>query len=65
MEIHTKDAALKKVPARRMPFAVHQEVACQSRNMQQAGVIQASSSPWVSPVVMVRKKDGTQIPQVH
>ena len=59
MEIHTKDAAPKKVPARRMPFAVRQEVARQIREMQQAGVIQPSSSPWASPVVMVRKKDGT------
>ena len=59
MEIHTKDAAPKKVPARRMLFAVRQEVARQIREMQQAGVIQPSSSPWASPVVMVRKKDGT------
>ena len=59
MEIHTKDAAPRKVPARRMPFAVCQEVARQLKNMQQARVIQPSSSPWASPVVMVRKKDGT------
>ena len=59
MEIHTKDADPKKVPARRMPFAVRQEVARQLREMQQNGVIQPSSSPWASPVVMVRKKDGT------
>lgn len=58
MEIHTKDAAPRKVPARRMPFAVRQEVARQLKNMQQAGVIQPSSSPWASPVVMVRRKDG-------
>ena len=42
-----------------MPFAVRQEVARQIREMQQAGVVQPSSSPWASPVVMVRKKDGT------
>jgi len=27
--------------------------------MQDTGVIEPSSSPWASPVVMVRKKDGT------
>ena len=59
MEIHTGDAAPRKVPARRMPFAVRQEVAKQLRDMQQASVIQPSSSPWASPVVIVRKKDGT------
>ena len=49
-----------RVPAHRMPLAVHQEVARQLKNMQRAGVIQPLTSPWSSPVVMVRKKDGTQ-----
>ena len=59
MEIHTGDEAPRRVAARRMPFAVQQEVARQLCNMQEAGVIEPSSSPWSSPVVMVRKKDGT------
>ncbi len=59
MEILTGDATPRKVPARKMPFAVRQEVARQLRSMQDAGVIQPSCSPWASPVVMVRKKDGT------
>lgn len=59
MEIHTGDAPPRKVPARRMPFAVRQEVAKQLRNMQDTAVIEPSCSPWASPVVMVRKKDGT------
>lgn len=59
MEIHTKDAAPKKEPAGRMPFAMHQEVVHQLRGMQWTGVIQPSSSPWASPVVMVHKKDET------
>ena len=42
-----------------MPFAVRPEVAKQLRDMQAAGVIKPSNSPWASPVVMVRKRDGT------
>ena len=59
MEIHTGDEAPRKVAARRMPFAVRQEVAKQLSNMQKGGVIEPSDSPWSSPVVMVRKKDGS------
>ena len=42
-----------------MPFAVREEVARQLRKMQEAHIIQPSTSPWASPVVMVRKKDGS------
>ena len=42
-----------------MPFMVREEIARQLRNMQRDGVIQPSNSPWSSPVVMVRKKDGS------
>ena len=59
MDIDTGDARPKKLPMRRMPFAVRREVAKQLRSMQQTGVIRPSSSPWASPVVMVRKRDGT------
>ena len=59
LRILTGDAALKRVPPRGMPFAVRQEVARQLHVMQENGVIQPSSSPWASPVVMVRKKDGS------
>ena len=59
MEIHTGDAPPRKQPARRMPFVVRQEVARQLQSMQSSGVIEPSDSPWASPVVMVRKKDGT------
>ena len=59
MEINTGDASPKKQAVRRMPFAVRSEVAKQLRDMQAAGVVQPSSSPWASPVVMVRKRDGT------
>ena len=60
MVIETGDSPPRKVPARRMPLAVRQEVARQLKDMQRAGVIRPSTSPWSSPVVMVLKKDGTQ-----
>ena len=59
MEIHTSDVAPRKIAARRMPFALWQEVAKQLQRMQEGGVIELSDSPWSSPVVMVRKKDGS------
>ena len=59
MEIDTGDAAPKRQPLRRMPFAARQEVANQLQKMQDSGVITPSKSPWASPVVLVRKKDGS------
>ena len=59
MKIDTGEAHPKKQPPRRLPFAVRQEVARQLNEMQNNGVIQPSKSPWASPVVLVRKKDGT------
>ena len=59
MEIWTGDATPKRVPARRMPLAVRQEVSRQLKKMQEEGIIQPSHSPWASPIVMVRKKDGS------
>ena len=59
MTIDTGDAKPQRCPPRRMPFAVRGEVARQLDKMQATGVIQPSASPWSSPVVMVRKKDGS------
>ena len=59
MEIDTGDAYPKRQPARRLLFTLRQEVARQLREMQTKGVIQPSKSPWASPVVLVKKKDGT------
>jgi len=57
-EIHTGDEPPKWIPAQQMPLAVRQEVARQLQKVQDSGVIEPSSSPWSSPVFMVRKKDG-------
>ena len=58
MQIDTGDSKPKSQPARRMPFAVYHEVARQLKKMQK-GVIEPLSSPWASPVVLVRNKDGS------
>ena len=59
MEIDTGDSCPIKQPARGMPFAVRREVARQVQKMQDSGIVVPSNSPWSSPVVLVRKKDGT------
>lgn len=59
MHIDTDGAIPVKQTPTRMPFAVRQEVARQLRVMQETGVIQPSSSPWASPVVIVKKRDGS------
>ena len=59
MEIDTGDAAPKKQPVRKMPYAARSKIARQLKDMQENGVIQASKSPWSSPVVLVQNKDGS------
>ena len=58
-EIDTGDTAPKKQRPHSMPFAVRQEVSRQLREMERTRVVQPSSSPWASPVVLIRKKDGS------
>ena len=58
MDIDTGNAVPQRQPPRRIPFSVRQEVARQLRDMQRSGVIEPSKSPWASPVVLVRKRDG-------
>ena len=59
LEIDTGSAVPKRQRVRQMPYAVRTEVAKQLKSMQDVGVVQPSSSPWASPVVMVHKKDGS------
>ena len=49
---------IRQVP-RRVPFALRGEISRMVHEMLDANVIEESASPWASPVVLVRKKDGT------
>eukprot|EP00794_Sanderia_malayensis_P014447 gene14447-biopygen11547 len=44
---------------RRLPYHYRAEVDRQVNDMLHQGVIQPSTSPWASPVVLVKKKDGS------
>lgn len=43
---------------RRLPFAKMEEVIKLLKEMQQNDVIEPSTCPWASPIVLVQKKDG-------
>ena len=59
LEIGAQTTTPKWQPARRMPFAVRQEVAQQLKEMQEGGIIHLSKSVWASPVILVWKKNGS------
>ena len=42
----------------RTPFSQREKIAELIADMEQRGIVQPSSSPWASPVVLVPKKDG-------
>jgi hypothetical protein len=56
--IDTGDARSIRQPPRRLPLAKQAEVNGMLDDMKSKGVIEESDSPWSSPVVLVRKKDG-------
>ena len=47
------------LPPRRLPQARREEARRLMQEMADAGVIEPSEGPWSSPVVLVRKKDGS------
>ncbi|XP_037773928.1 uncharacterized protein LOC119570135 [Penaeus monodon] len=57
--IETGDAKPIVTRQWRLPHAAKQTIKEECRKMKEAGVIEPSSSPWLSPVVLVKKKDGT------
>ena len=57
--IQTGNAAPIKQLPRRLPHALRPVVEEQVKEMLQYEVIEPSSSPWASPIVLVKKEDGT------
>lgn len=56
--IDTGDHYPIRQPLRRTPFALRSKVDEMVQEMLEQGVVVPSRSPWASPVVLVRKKDG-------
>ena len=62
--IDTKGATPIKQRPRRTPRAFEGEDKAALQKLQEQGSIRPSTSPWASPIVLVRKKDGTVRPCV-
>ena len=57
--INTGNASPIKQAARRLPMHQKLEAEREVKKMLDRGVIEPSSSPWCSPIVLVKKKDGS------
>ena len=57
--IDTGNAPPVKQQPRRIPHRLREQVEAQKARMLSSGVIEDSSSPWCSPVVLVKKRDGS------
>jgi len=58
-EINLTDDRPIKIPHRRIPPHMYEEVKNHIQEMLNAGHIRASNSPWAAPIVLVRKKDNS------
>ena len=57
--IDTGNARPIRQPARRMPVHQKKEAEDEVQKMLRKDIIEPSSSPWASPIVLVKKKDGS------
>ena len=57
--INTQSAKPIKQAPRRLPFHHHKEVKKLVESMLDNKVIEPSNGPWASPIVLVKKKDGS------
>lgn len=62
--IDTGDALPVRQPPRRTPRAFEGEDQRALEKLQKQGTVRPSTSPWASPIVLVRKKDGSARPCV-
>ena len=58
-QIDTGSSHPIRQPARRLPLHKRAEADTLLKDMLKKGVIEPSSSPWTSPIVLVKKKDGS------
>ena len=57
--IDSGDAGPIRQTPRRLPLDKREEAEQNIRDIEKDGVIEPSNSSWVSPVVLVKKKDGS------
>ncbi|KRX48538.1 Transposon Ty3-I Gag-Pol polyprotein [Trichinella murrelli] len=57
--IHTGDAKPVRCSPRRIPYHQRAQVEALLDEMLRRDVVEPSSSPWASPIVLVKKKDGS------
>ena len=57
--IDTGDTTPIRQRPRRVPIKLREQVEKQKQQMLKDGIIEESDSPWCSPVVLARKKDGS------
>ena len=58
-EIRTSESKPIRQNPRRLPSSQRAVAEADIQNMLKRGVIEPTSSPWASPIVLIRKKDGT------
>ena len=58
-QIHTGNNPPIKQRVRREPISMQGVVKEELQKMEEKGVIEPSTSPWASPIVLCKKKDGT------